>query len=41
MTPASRLPVEEGDIVLDLCAAPGGQGYRAGCQTEGERYAGG
>ncbi|MBQ3460077.1 MAG: RsmB/NOP family class I SAM-dependent RNA methyltransferase [Solobacterium sp.] len=25
MTPASLLPVEEGDIVLDACAAPGGK----------------
>ncbi len=25
MTPASRLPVESGDVVLDLCAAPGGK----------------
>jgi NOL1/NOP2/sun family putative RNA methylase len=25
MTPASRLPVDEGDVVLDLCAAPGGK----------------
>ncbi len=25
MTPASRLPVEKGDVVLDLCAAPGGK----------------
>lgn len=25
MTPASRLPVREGDAVLDLCAAPGGK----------------
>ncbi len=25
MIPASRLPVEEGDRVLDLCAAPGGK----------------
>ena len=25
MTPASRLPIEEGDNVLDLWAAPGGQ----------------
>ncbi len=25
MTPASRLPIEPGDYVLDLCAAPGGK----------------
>ena len=25
MTPASRLPIEEGERVLDLCAAPGGK----------------
>ena len=25
MTPASLLPVEEGDVVLDACAAPGGK----------------
>ena len=25
MTPASRLPIEPGDFVLDLCAAPGGK----------------
>ena len=25
MLPAARLPIEEGDIVLDLCAAPGGK----------------
>lgn len=25
MTPASRLPIEKGDKVLDLCAAPGGK----------------
>ena len=25
MVPASRLPIEEGDRVLDLCAAPGGK----------------
>lgn len=25
MTPASRLPIREGDYVLDLCAAPGGK----------------
>ena len=30
MTPASRLPVEEGDYVLDLCAAPGGKATELG-----------
>mgnify|MGYP000467757449 CR=1 FL=1 len=25
MTPANRLPVEPGDKVLDVCAAPGGK----------------
>ncbi len=25
MLPADRLPIEEGDLVLDLCAAPGGK----------------
>ena len=25
MTPASRLPIEPGERVLDLCAAPGGK----------------
>ena len=25
MTPANRLPIEEGDRVLDICAAPGGK----------------
>ena len=35
MTPASRLPIREGDYVLDLCAAPGGKAGRqrsASCQ---------
>ncbi|MCH1984425.1 RsmB/NOP family class I SAM-dependent RNA methyltransferase [Ruminococcus sp. OA3] len=30
MTPASRLPVEKGDRVLDLCAAPGGKATELG-----------
>ena len=30
MTPASRLPVEPGDYVLDLCAAPGGKATELG-----------
>ena len=25
MTPASRIPVEPGEYVLDMCAAPGGK----------------
>lgn len=35
MTPASRLPVEEGDIVLDLCAAPGGKATELGARLKG------
>ncbi len=30
MTPANVLPVEEGDIVLDMCAAPGGKSTELG-----------
>ncbi len=30
MTPASMLPVEDGDMVLDLCAAPGGKSTELG-----------
>lgn len=30
MTPAACLPIEEGDRVLDLCAAPRRQGHGAG-----------
>ncbi|MEQ2370916.1 RsmB/NOP family class I SAM-dependent RNA methyltransferase [Blautia sp. CLA-JM-H16] len=30
MTPASRLPIEPGDFVLDLCAAPGGKATALG-----------
>lgn len=36
MTPASRLPVEPGEYVLDLCAAPGGKATAAGAALNGE-----
>lgn len=36
MTPASRLPVEPGDYVLDLCAAPGGKATELGGRLMGE-----
>ncbi|MGN1166754.1 MAG: RsmF rRNA methyltransferase first C-terminal domain-containing protein [Lachnospiraceae bacterium] len=32
MTPASRLPVEQGDKVLDVCAAPGGKATELGAK---------
>lgn len=35
MTPASRLPVEPGDAVLDLCAAPGGKATELGARLKG------
>lgn len=35
MTPADRLPVEPGDIVLDVCAAPGGKATELGAKLEG------
>ncbi|MBO5487309.1 MAG: RsmB/NOP family class I SAM-dependent RNA methyltransferase [Eubacterium sp.] len=35
MTPASRLPVEEGDVVLDLCAAPGGKATELAAKLKG------
>lgn len=35
MTPASRLPVEPGDYVLDLCAAPGGKTTQLLMRLEG------
>lgn len=34
MTPASRLPVEPGDKVLDVCAAPGGKSFSAAFAME-------
>ncbi len=36
MTPASLLPIEPGDRVLDLCAAPGGKSTQAGSRLAGE-----
>ncbi|MDF2485766.1 MAG: hypothetical protein K0R46_1934 [Herbinix sp.] len=36
MTPASLLPIEPGDKVLDLCAAPGGKSTELGARLRGE-----
>ena len=36
MTPASRLPIEPDDRVLDLCAAPGGKATALGAKLAGE-----
>ena len=36
MTPASLLPVEKGDKVLDICAAPGGKSTELGARLGGE-----
>lgn len=36
MTPASLLPVEPGDRVLDLCAAPGGKATELGAKLQGQ-----
>ncbi len=36
MTPANRLPVEPGDKVLDVCAAPGGKATELGARLRGE-----
>ncbi len=35
MTPADRLPVEPGDRVLDVCAAPGGKATELGARLKG------
>lgn len=35
MTPASRLPVSPGELVLDLCAAPGGKATALGASLDG------
>lgn len=36
MTPASFLPIEPGDKVLDLCAAPGGKTTELGAKLQGQ-----
>lgn len=36
MTPANRFPVNPGDFVLDLCAAPGGKATELGAKLQGE-----
>lgn len=36
MTPADRLPIEPGDRVLDVCAAPGGKATELGAKLQGE-----
>ena len=35
MTPANRLPIEAGDRVLDVCAAPGGKAPELGAKLNG------
>ena len=35
MTPANRLPIEAGDRVLDVCAAPGGKATELGAKLNG------
>lgn len=35
MTPASRLPIEPGERVLDLCAAPGGKATELNARLKG------
>lgn len=35
MTPSSRLPIEPGDRVLDVCAAPGGKATELGARLQG------
>ncbi len=36
MTPADRLPIEPGDRVLDVCAAPGGKATELGARLKGQ-----
>lgn len=36
MTPASLLPIQPGDKVLDICAAPGGKSTELGAKLRGE-----
>jgi NOL1/NOP2/sun family putative RNA methylase len=35
MTPANVLPIEEGDVVFDMCAAPGGKSTELGAKLMG------
>lgn len=35
MTPANRIPIEPGDRVLDVCAAPGGKATELGAKLKG------
>ena len=35
MTPANRLPIEPGDKVLDICAAPGGKSTELAAKLNG------
>ena len=34
MTPANVLPVEDGDVVFDMCAAPGGKSTELGAKLD-------
>lgn len=36
MTPAALLPIEPGDMVLDLCGAPGGKSTQLGVKLQGK-----
>lgn len=36
MTPASLIPIEDGDRVLDICAAPGGKSTELGARLKGK-----
>ena len=38
MIPASILPIEPGDLVLDLCAAPGGKATELGSRLGGTGF---
>ena len=38
MTPASRLPIEDGDRVLDVCAAPGGKSTELAAKLAGSGF---
>ena len=38
MTPAQVLPVDPGDCVLDMCAAPGGKSTELGAKLKGEGF---